>query len=65
MRTEKDIRHVVSFFLFFFFFFFLYSGLTQLWLRYLVYKHEKERNAPILMHISVYSKESCVHGCNG
>lgn len=40
-----------------------FSSLTQLWLCYLVYKHEKERNALKLMHISLHLKESCVNGC--
>lgn len=40
-----------------------FSSLTQFWLCYLVYKHEKERNALKLMHISLHLKESCVNGC--
>lgn len=44
-------------------FFIFHFFLTQLWLCYMVYKHEKERNALKLMHISLHLKESCVNEC--
>lgn len=57
--TLKKTFNMWSFFYFFYFFF----SLTQLWLCYMVYKHEKERNALKLMHISLHLKESCVNQC--
>lgn len=57
--TLKKTFNVWSFYCFLHFFF----SLTQLWLCYMVYKHEKERNALKLMHISLHLKESCVNQC--
>ena len=59
--TLKKTFNMWSFFCFFSLVWF--SSLTQLWLCYIVYKHEKERNALKLMHISLHLKESCVNGC--
>ena len=61
--TLKKTFNMWSFFCCFFFSLVCFSSLTQLWLCYIVYKHEKERNALKLMHISLHLKESCVNGC--
>lgn len=62
MQNHIEKRHSTCG-LFFYMFVCLLSSLTQLWLGYLVYKHEKERNALKLMHISLHLKESCVNVC--